>query len=281
MADRRMFSKSIVLSDEFIDMPATARCLYFALGLIADDDGFVNSPKSVMRQVGASSKDLSILADKKFVIVFQKDGVVAIKHWRIHNYIRKDTYVETKYKEDKSLLHLDENNSYTLNEKCPKLAEKQSRPRDVDGTLTQDRIGKVSKGKNKTYVRVSECFEDFWKSYPKKMAKPKAQKAFEKECVSDGAFLNIMTGLDHWNAYWDTLPDKQFIPYPASWINGQRWNDDVPTSRHASASKIKIPMPAYMQQQKDQGMTESHPVTAEQVKAIKDAQRKMKEKMTK
>ena len=86
MSEKRMFAKSIVLSDAFLDMPATSRCLYFTLSMLADDDGFVNSPKSVMRQCGASEDDLKVLFAKKFVIPFES-GIVVIKHWRINNYL--------------------------------------------------------------------------------------------------------------------------------------------------------------------------------------------------
>lgn len=140
MAERRMFAKSIIDSDAFLDMPITARLLYYDLAMRADDDGFVNSPKKIMRIVGAAQDDLKLLAAKKFIIPFD-NGVVVIKHWRIHNYIRKDTYTETNYKEQKALLTLDENKAYTY----------------VDGTLTDSgrvedagkvRLGKDSLGKD-------------------------------------------------------------------------------------------------------------------------------------
>ena len=112
MAERRMFAKTIVLSDAFLDMPLSARCLYFTLGMLADDDGFVNSPKSVMRQVGASMDDLNILLAKRFILDFDS-GIIVIKHWRIHNYIQKDRYKGSKYIEEKSSLIIDENGAYT------------------------------------------------------------------------------------------------------------------------------------------------------------------------
>ena len=96
MAERRMFAKTIVTSDAFLDMPLSARCLYFTLGMFADDDGFVNNPKSIMRQVGACTDDLNLLLLKRFILSFES-GVIVIKHWRIHNYIRSDRYKETKY----------------------------------------------------------------------------------------------------------------------------------------------------------------------------------------
>lgn len=112
MAERRMFAKTIVTSDAFLDMPLSSRCLYFTLAMFADDDGFVNNPKSIMRQVGASMDDLNILIAKRFILTFDS-GVIVIKHWKIHNYIAKDRYKETKYLEEKSQLSIDSNGAYT------------------------------------------------------------------------------------------------------------------------------------------------------------------------
>jgi len=111
-AERRMFAKTIVLSDAFLDMPLSARCLYFTLGMLADDDGFINSPKSIMRQCGASEDDLRVLLSKKFVLAFDS-GVIVIKHWRINNYLRNDRYNGTKYVEEMASLKLNENGSYS------------------------------------------------------------------------------------------------------------------------------------------------------------------------
>ena len=129
MAERRMFAKTIVLSDAFLDMPLSARCLYFTLGMLADDDGFVNSPKSIMRQAGASTDDLNLLMAKRFILAFDS-GVIVIKHWRIHNYIQKDRYKESKYMEEKATLMIDQNGAYT---ECIQ---------DVSTLDTQVRIGK-------------------------------------------------------------------------------------------------------------------------------------------
>ena len=106
MAERRMFSKKITDSDAFLDMPLSSQCLYFHLSMNADDDGFVNSPKSVMRKIGSKEDDLKLLIAKNFVIPFES-GIVVIKHWRINNYLRADRYKETEYQEEKlSLIHI-------------------------------------------------------------------------------------------------------------------------------------------------------------------------------
>ena len=113
IAERRMFAKTIIDSDAFLDMPISAQVLYFHLSMRADDDGFINNPKKVQRMVGCNDDDFKLLMAKRFVIVFDS-GVIVIKHWKIHNYIRKDRYSETVYQEEKNLLVEKENGSYSL-----------------------------------------------------------------------------------------------------------------------------------------------------------------------
>lgn len=113
MAEKRMFAKSIVLSDAFLDMPMSSRCLYFTLGMFADDDGFVGSPKGIMRQCGATQDDMQLLIAKKFVLDFDS-GVIVIKHWRINNYLRGDRHHDTTYTDELSQLAIDEKGAYTM-----------------------------------------------------------------------------------------------------------------------------------------------------------------------
>ena len=147
MAERRMFAKTIVTSDAFLDMPASTRCLYFLLGMVADDDGFVNNPKSIMRQAGSTADDLNLLIAKRFILTFQS-GVVVIKHWCIHNTIQKDRYKETKYLEEKSTLMLDENKAYTESEidVYPECIQTVSNM-DTQVRLGKDKLGEDSVGK--------------------------------------------------------------------------------------------------------------------------------------
>lgn len=115
MAERRMFAKSIIDSDAFLDMPMSAQALYFHLSMRADDDGFVNNPRKIQRMVGAGDDDAKILLAKRFIIAFDS-GVVVIKHWRIHNYINPDRYKPTPYVEEKAMLTKKPNGAYTLAE---------------------------------------------------------------------------------------------------------------------------------------------------------------------
>ena len=168
MAERRMFAKTIIDSDAFLDMPISARLLYYDLAMRADDDGFVNSPKKIMRFIGASNDDMSILITRKFVIAFD-NGVVVIKHWRIHNYIRKDTYNETPYIEQKSLLELDEKNAYTLKTDVRQL--------DVNEPSTQVRLGKDRLGKDS--INKSPSLEEIQNYITEKNLKVDAQQFYD------------------------------------------------------------------------------------------------------
>lgn len=111
MAERRMFAKTIIDSDAFLDMPLTTQALYFHLSMRADDDGFINNPKKLQRMIGASDDDLKLLAAKDFIIPFES-GIVVIKHWKIHNYIRNDRYKPTVYQREKESLSIRENGAY-------------------------------------------------------------------------------------------------------------------------------------------------------------------------
>lgn len=113
MAQKRMFTMKIVDSDAFLDMPATTQCLYFHLNMRADDDGFIGNPKRIMKITGASEDDLRLLIAKRFVLTFE-DGVIVIKHWRMHNTLSRDRYVETSYTDEKKMLLLKDNGSYSL-----------------------------------------------------------------------------------------------------------------------------------------------------------------------
>ena len=112
MAERRMFAKTIINSDPFGEMPLSAQALYFHLAMGADDDGFINNANKIRRSIGASEDDLRLLLAKRFILVFES-GVVVIKHWKVHNYIRSDRYKPTVYISEKNRLKVKQNGTYT------------------------------------------------------------------------------------------------------------------------------------------------------------------------
>lgn len=151
MAERRMFAKTIIDSDAFLDMPLSAQALYFHLSMRADDDGFINNPKKIQRMVGGGEDDLKLLIVKRFIIPFES-GIVVIKHWKIHNYIRSDRYKETVYQEEKARLNLKENGAYSTKPidppeaPCLPVGIPCVTQMDTQDRLGEDRLGKGSKG---------------------------------------------------------------------------------------------------------------------------------------
>ena len=144
MAERRMFAKAIIDSDAFLDMPLSAQALYFHLSMRADDEGFVGNPKKIQRMIGASDDDCRILMSKRFILTFQS-GIIVIKHWRIHNYIRGDRAHKTTYVEEKAMLALDEKGSYTERGRGQSVDECLSNVSQLsDKCHTEVRLGKDS-----------------------------------------------------------------------------------------------------------------------------------------
>lgn len=162
MAEKRMFTQKIVDSDAFLDMPLSTQALYFHLNMHADDDGFVNNPKKIQRVIGASLDDLKLLIAKRFILVFE-NGVIVIKHWRMHNLLRKDRYNPTQYQDQMERLELKDNGAYT--EKSPepleiKESESMATTWQPDGNQMAHRIGKDRIGKDRIgEVRGEESVE--------------------------------------------------------------------------------------------------------------------------
>lgn len=171
MANRRMFSLNVINTDNFLEMPSSAQCLYFHLGMRADDDGFVSSPKMIAKIANCSADDLKILATKGYIIPFE-NGVIVITHWKQSNNIPKDRYKPTVYQEQKAQLAIKENSIYSLYTECLQ---------DDNKPYTQVSIGKDSI--NNICASEQDArkydFEKIYAIYPKKKGK---QRAFGLYC---------------------------------------------------------------------------------------------------
>ena len=121
----------IVDSDAFLEMPLSTQCLYFHLNMRADDDGFIGNPKRICKLIGCNDDDLKLLIAKRFVLVFD-NGVIVIKHWRMHNTIQKDRYVPTTYSDELKQLGIKDNKSYTLSPMETKCIQNVSTDIDID-----------------------------------------------------------------------------------------------------------------------------------------------------
>ena len=192
MAEKRMFTKKITDSDAFVEMSPSAQALYFHLNQGADDDGFNNQIQNAMFKAHASIDDLKVLLTKNFIIRFES-GVVVIKHWWMHNTLRKDRYTPTNFQEELSLLGLKDNNAYTLNKEeisrlpfgCHLVAVDKNRLEKISedkNSKEEDNLNNNNKLTNN--VRVCELFEKVKSFVGLKVSSVGYSCYFEKlECV--------------------------------------------------------------------------------------------------
>ena len=194
MAERRMFAKSVIDSDLFLEMPATTQMLYFHLAMRADDDGFVGNPKRIMRMVGASEDDMKVLLAKQFILAFDT-GVIVIRHWRLHNLIKSDRYKETLYIEEKSRLTMDETKVYrSTNNQVEPVWNQSGTHMEPQDRLGKDSIGKVSIGQDSLGEKERE---DTNVSSRKKFVPPTVDEV-EAYCQEIGSGINPEAFIDHY-----------------------------------------------------------------------------------
>ncbi len=238
MAERRMFAKTIIDSDAFLEMPMSARLLYYDLGMRADDDGFVNSPKKIMKISGASNDDMNILILRKFIIPFEK-GIVVIKHWKIHNYIRSDRYKPTVYVEEKAMLEMNLNDGYTLKNKdgIPNGYQMDTQDRIGESSIDKDSIGQdsinppilppIELPKKELQLQFEKEFEKLWEHYPNKKGKEQAKNKYLLARKQGITYEEVAQGLKNYLNYIKSENiETKFIKHGSTWFNQKCWNDD-------------------------------------------------------
>ena len=229
MAQRRMFSRKITESDQFLDMPMSAQSLYFHINMQADDDGFIGNVKTIKRMIGASDDDLKLLIAKQFLIPFET-GIVVIRDWKIHNYIQKDRYTETFYQQEKAQLETVENKQYQkMDTECIQNVSSL----DTQVRLGKDRLGKDSQDNANDHSdkpndsELKQRFEDLWKQYPNKKGKPKAFTAYKSAIKAGTTDSEIAKGIENYNREIEIKrTDKQYIAHGSTWFSNKRWTDE-------------------------------------------------------
>lgn len=160
MADKRMFSRKLISSDAFRDMPLSTQGLFFQLCMEADDDGVVDNPNTVARACQASKEDMQMLKDKRYVLTFDNSNVIVIKHWKMHNTIPKDRYHSSTYSEELSTLTVKENGSYTEKKRdvtdCEQNVAKLNTDCKQSDTEPQPRLDKIREDKISNNIPTGE-----------------------------------------------------------------------------------------------------------------------------
>jgi len=156
MAERRMFAKDVIDSDNFLDMSLTTQALYFHLAMRADDDGFVNNSKRIQRMIGCSDDEMRMLIAKKYIIPFES-GVIVIRHWKVHNYIRKDMYHPTKHVDEMKMIEVN-GGVYDVYDDCG--VDKLKVRNERDNTALTDDGGIDSEPYDERFGKVYELYQN-------------------------------------------------------------------------------------------------------------------------
>lgn len=263
MAERRMFNKKITDSDAFTELPASAQALYFHLNQGADDDGFNNKIKNAMFNCHATLDDLKLLMCKNFIIRFES-GVIVIKHWRMHNTLRKDRYTPTNFTKEFEMLGIKDNGSYTLEDVgCQVVAERL--PQYSIGKVSIDKysIGKdninnngdfenencynasieneetnikplnenketdTKPSKSEIQIQLETEFANLWFLYPNKKGKDTAEKKYIYYRKHGTTYEEVEEGL---KKYLKEIELKKtptnYIKHGSTWFNQKCWNDE-------------------------------------------------------
>ena len=244
-----MFTQKIIDSDPFLDMPLSTQALYFHLNMRADDDGFINNPKRIQRTIGASEDDLRLLIAKRFVIGFE-NGVIVIKHWRMHNTLRKDGYNPTQYQEELASLAIKDNNAYTERLPEPVLLDGNhlatTRQPDGNHLVPQYSIGKYSI-EEVSIVEDSMPQSDDSEPAPTKQKKPVKHKygEYSNVLLSDTDMEKLKAEFPDWQARIERLSS-----YMAS--TGKSYKNHLATIRNwARKDAEKLPKSSYKHGRKE------------------------------
>lgn len=236
MAERRMFSKTIVDSDAFLDMPLSTQDLYFHLSMRADDDGFLNNAKKIQKIIGASDDDLKLLIIKRFVIAFD-DGIIVVKHWRMNNYLRKDRYTPTIYQEEFKMLGIKDNGAYTL-------LDTAGIP---DGNQCVTRLPQVSIGKD-------SIDKDSINTICQELEAPDRKKAISLTLNDKSEYWIYGDQVEQWSQLFPAVDVMQELRKMKSWL------DSNPSRRKTKKGILRF-VNGWLSKEQDKGRVEhSKPV---------------------
>lgn len=225
MARRRMFSLDIVDSDQFTDLPPTARLLYYELGVRADDDddGFVGNPRKITKFAECSEKDIKTLEDNGFIYMFDS-GILAIRHWTVNNQLRNDRCHGTYYVEEKKKLckNMDNKTYYFIDDGVPngiplvdldKIREEELNKENSKNNLAKQKEEKKNTvNESEIDAEIKKQFDVLWDKYPKKIGKAEALNCYNETIQEGYSFDVVNQGLDNYIKYIDLNGiEKEYI----------------------------------------------------------------------
>lgn len=233
MAQKRMFSKEITTSDNFVDMPMSSQLLYFHLGMEADDEGFIGNAKMLSRAYGANADDLHVLNAKGFLIIFDS-GVTVVKDWHVNNKIRNDRLKKTIYQDEREKLEIGKNKCYFFSNTIKEI------PITPANELVKkyDRLISPVVHENNKIDREINDFEQLWSIYPSKKGKKKAFTAYLKAINAGATNEEIRDGINNYKQFLN-LNQTRGVKDGSTYFAANAWTDVFETENPRMAENIK------------------------------------------
>ncbi len=219
MSQKRMFDRAIIDMDKFMDLPMSAKAIYFLLGMEADDEGFV-SYKKILRIHGGNEDDIKVLLVKNFIISFPS-GVVVITDWNKNNWLDKRRIRPTEYQTEKKLILLDKDNSYCLANAKPLLSQYSIEEYSIEENIYTS--------ENESKEEDNEKFNKFWEIYPtRRTNKEKCKLKFNKlDSNTQDLILEDVQNRKIKDEKWI----KGYVPETTTYLNNNKWEDDIQESK--------------------------------------------------
>lgn len=243
MARSRNIKPGFFSNEDLADLDFAARLLFIGMWTEADREGRLEDrPKRLkMALFPADNVDidgmLEALELKGFIRRYEASGVKAIQvvNWSKHQNPHVKEAASTIPAEGQHQPVQGEHGESTGQAPC----ENSSFPAD---SLSLDSLNLIPDSLTPSSESLEDLFDRFWRLYPRKVGKANAQKAWGKLKVHSALFDRMAAALAVWSVSADWTKDGgQFIPHPATWLNGKRWEDELPvpanvhhlpTSRH-------------------------------------------------
>lgn len=213
----RIISSGILTSDSLSKLSWFDQCVFFRLLVLADDYGRYDARPAVIRGQAfplydVTNKDiqaaLSRLAAVGIIGLYEVGGrsYLQLEHWNSYQRVRNS---KEKYPAPPK-----SSGDMQIRRELPRVAAScglESNPNP-----------------NTPLPPTGELFGEFWAAYPRKVGKANCQKWFEKHKVDRETLDAMLTSI----AYLKTTEqwkkdDGKFIPYPQTWLNGRRWEDET------------------------------------------------------
>lgn len=245
MARSRNIKPGIMANEKLAELPAISRLLFIYLWMLADREGRLEDrPKRIAALALPYDSEANVdnlleqLAGTGFITRYTVGDQALIQ---IDNFAKHQSPHVRESASELPCIEQGITKAVTKHD----LGSVETSPRSPDSLIPDSLL--LIPEENPCSPSASESADDgfatFWKHYPKRVAKPQALKAWNKIKPAGHMLTDLMAALEKQKAGEQWLKDGgQFIPYPATWLNSRRWEDEAPPAASEMAEPARNPI---------------------------------------